>query len=334
MGTYTPTRPELRELVDDGIRTYLERRRAEAPDSEVLVAEIERVVASGGKRLRPAFCYWGYRASGSGHDDRIIRAAITFELLHTFAIIHDDIMDSSAERRGQPTSFARLGLDGALLVGDLALVFADAALLSAGFGTDVVAAAYGSYSRMQQEVIAGQYLDVTAPNDIDPERARRIAHLKSGSYSIEGPLVVGAQLAGSGDELVAALRRVGVAAGEAFQLRDDLLGMFGDPAVTGKSTDADISDGKRNFLFATTAARATGPDRDRFRDGWGADRLTVEETAWLRALVESSGARAEAEGLIRDLERTAADELRSADIPEDARAALGDLIAAAVDRVA
>lgn len=333
MTSYSPSLDDLRTLFDSELSNYLGARREEVPESADLLGEIERVIASGGKRLRPAFCYWGYRAGGGDHGPGIVRLAIGFELLHTFALVHDDIMDSSEQRRGVPTSYAQLGLDRALLVGDLALVLADRAFTDAGFAPKELADARRHYSLMQQQVIAGQYLDVAASADIDRELARRIALLKSGSYSIQGPLVIGALLAGAADETVTALGDIGAAAGEAFQLRDDLLGLFGDPAVTGKSIDSDVRDGKRNLLFALTAERATPPERDRFVARWGAADLTPEEIEWLRGLVESSGARAATEEAIRDLNAGALARLEATPIPEDARSALRELIAAAAQRV-
>lgn len=324
---------ELRELVDHDIRSYLEERRDHIPEAGELLAEIERIVSSGGKRLRPALCYWGFRAAGGAHDRRIVRASVSFELLHTFALVHDDIMDSSPERRGRPTSFALLGLEGALLVGDLALVLADNALLSAGFTPAAIGAAYAAYAKMQQRVIAGQHLDVSASEALDAHTARRIARLKSGSYSIEGPLVVGARLAGAPEATVTSLRKAGAPAGEAFQLRDDILGLFGDPAVTGKSSDADVRDGKRNHLFAQTMVMIGDGERDRFTSIWGGGAaLGAADIEWARSLVESCGARDVTEKLIESHEAAAFEELEKVGLPEDARAALADLIHSAVDR--
>lgn len=329
--TGRPTIDELRTRIDSAIERYLGERRAAVGEAIDLIDEIDRVVTSGGKRLRPMLCYWGFRAGGGDDDQRIVRAAVGFELLHTFAIVHDDIMDSSTERRGHPTSFARMGMERALLTGDLALVLADGAVGGSGFPPEVLGPALASYGEMQQRVIAGQYLDIAA-TEVDELEARRIATLKSGSYSIEGPLVVGALLAGPDEAVVSALHAAGSAVGEAFQLRDDVLGMFGDPAVTGKSADADIRDGKRHYLYAATRARLPDDDRDRFEARWGASDLSADEIAWLREAVDSSGARGAAEELIEGLHSRALKELAGADIPAEARSALEELFGAAIDR--
>ncbi|HWC13114.1 MAG TPA: polyprenyl synthetase family protein [Actinomycetota bacterium] len=325
----------LRREFDATIESFLTERGRRLPEASDLIAEIRRVVAAGGKRLRPAFCYWGCRAAGGAHGDDIVRLASSFELLHTFAIVHDDIMDAAPQRRGQDSTVARLGVSQALLVGDLALVLADAAFWSAAFPPEVLASAFEDFTMMREEVIAGQHLDVIATGrDIDQDHARLIARLKSGSYSIEHPLLIGARLAGAPAVLVDGLRRAGRPLGEAFQLRDDLLGLFGDPATTGKPADSDIREGKRHLPYALTVARLRGDEREWFVRSWGrGPDLTLAEVDSLRALVESSGARAETEALTADLAAQAAAALEPLDIAPDAQEALRELIDAAVVRV-
>lgn len=334
--TFVPTLDDLRAQFDAVLAHFLDEHLARVPETADLIAEITRVVGAGGKRLRPAFCYWGYRAGRGRHGEQIVKAAASLELLHTFAIVHDDIMDSSAERRGEPTTVAKLGLDTALLVGDLALVLADACLRSSGFPTDVLVPALDEYSAMQVRVIAGQHLDVTTDSELQTvERARRIAVLKSGSYSVEGPLAIGLRLAGTGDDAVAAFARYAAPLGEAFQLRDDILGVFGEPSVVGKPIDADIREGKRNVLYALTAQALERAEREGFLTGWGGgERLTSDEVGELRALVERSGARAAVEGSIDRLQDEAIAALATIDVPLDARAALIEMADLTVRRSA
>src|SRR5918999_938571 len=172
----------LRAAVDDVLRRFLRDRRGALVGAELLIDEIERLLDSGGKRIRPAFCYWGYRTSAAGHVREAVRAAASLELLHTFAIVHDDIMDSSEERRGVPTVHVLHGVDVALLVGDLALVLADDLFLTSGFAPEAVRRAFEWYSRMRQQVIAGQYLDLQLARRpiVSEASARRVAVLKSG----------------------------------------------------------------------------------------------------------------------------------------------------------
>ncbi|MGH2752753.1 MAG: polyprenyl synthetase family protein, partial [Actinomycetota bacterium] len=264
--TFSPSLDELRRAIDEDLESFLSRRSKELPENGRLIAELWRMISAGGKRLRPAYCYWGYRAGGGEHGDDIVRASASLELLHTFALVHDDIMDASDERRGERTVHALHGVPVAVLAGDLALVLADTRLLESGFDTMPMNRAMDAYQMMRQEVIAGQYLDVVAEGNVavTEEEARRIAVLKSGRYSIEKPLVIGACLAGASEEVVAGLAGAGEPLGEAFQFRDDLLGIFGERTSVGKPVDSDIREGKRNLLYARTAGALSGPERDFF----------------------------------------------------------------------
>jgi geranylgeranyl diphosphate synthase type I len=313
----------------------LDRAGARLPDAGLLIDELRRVIEAGGKRLRPAFCYWGFRAAGGEHGEPIVRAAASLELLHTFAVVHDDIMDESSYRRGTPTVNAKHGTGTALLAGDLALVLADEELTSAGFSPEATTRAFVAYSRMRQEVIAGQFLElrVVESPGITEDEARRIAILKSGRYSVREPLVVGALLGGAGAGLVDALGSAGEALGEAFQLADDLLGTFGDDRATGKPVDSDIRAGKKNMLYAKTVELLDEPDRSSFRAAWGrGDELAEAEVARLRALVDSSGARAATESLVGELTGRARAEIQALEVPDEARVALLDLAARATNR--
>jgi len=235
-----PVVEAVRSRVEAALAAELAARRAALaaldPRAAVLVEELERLLMAGGKRLRPAFCYLGYRAAGGIDGEPIVRAAAALELLHTFALVHDDLMDGSSERRGVETThvrFARLlaepgalaearGRAAAVLVGDLAAVLAESLLRRSGFPGDVLAAALERFDRMRLEMAAGQYLDIAgAARDLPS--AEHVAELKTASYTVEGPLAIGAALAGASGEVEAVLSAYGRAAGEAFQLRDDVL---------------------------------------------------------------------------------------------------------------
>jgi geranylgeranyl diphosphate synthase type I len=223
--------------------------------------------------------------------------------------------------------FATRGAGFALLVGDLALVLADDAYFHSGFDPSRLLHAFGAYSRMRQEVIAGQLLDSQAQSGpVSESEARRIAVLKSGRYSVVEPLLIGAHLAGASDDAVAGLERFGAPVGEAFQLRDDLLGLFGDPSVTGKPADSDIREGKRHLLYAKSVAALRGGDRELFVEKWGAgSALSDQDLATLRALVESSGAAAEVEDLLGALGEEAGRALAEAELDSECGAALDAL---------
>ncbi|HEX2049813.1 MAG TPA: polyprenyl synthetase family protein [Actinomycetota bacterium] len=331
----SPSLDALRAAIDLELARFLDERRAALPDAGVLLDEIDRLVRAGGKRLRPSFCYWGYRAAGRPHGDAIVRAASSLELLHTFAIVHDDVMDAADERRGEPTVHVVHDVNVALLVGDLALVLADALFVGAGFAPGRVTDAFDAYSRMRQEVIAGQYLDLVAAarSDVSEDEARWIAVLKSGRYTVEEPLAIGAALAGAAPPTRAALGRFGEPLGEAFQLRDDLLGTFGERSSVGKPVDSDIREGKRHLLYAKTVALLDGRERDWFVRRWGAgDDLGDDDVARLRALIERSGARRDTEALLAAQTGAACAALDDAPVADGARAALLELARSATAR--
>jgi geranylgeranyl diphosphate synthase type I len=238
-----------RGRVDVELAAFLAERRAEMasldPAAGDLIDELGRLISAGGKRLRPAFCVWGHVACGGTDGEPIVRAAAALELLHTFALVHDDVMDDARERRGVPTTqtvFARratdvagdasFGRSVAVLVGDLGAVLAESMLRTSGFGTERVAVALDRFDRMRLEMAAGQYLDLEGVARRDASGAEHVADLKGGSYTVEGPLMIGAALAGASAEMESALRAFARPAGEAFQLRDDLADHDAAPGVT------------------------------------------------------------------------------------------------------
>jgi geranylgeranyl diphosphate synthase type I len=323
----------LREVLDD------EARRWSALDADLArpLESLRRLVLGGGKRLRPAFCHWAHVGAGGDADDpRVVDAGAAFELLHAFALVHDDVMDGSALRRGAPTAhldFAaehgvggwrgegrRFGEGVAILIGDLAHAYADRLLRGAP------AAALDVWDELRIELNVGQYLDVlgTARRDTDAVRARRIARYKSGKYTVERPLHLGAALAGRLDELRAPLSAYGDPLGEAFQLRDDVLGAFGEEAVTGKPVGDDLREGKPTPLLAAAVARARGRDAA-LLGRIGARDLDADEVAALQALFVDTGALAAIEADIDRLTATAIEAVERSPITDAARSALVEL---------
>lgn len=328
MGSYSPSLEELRAAVDGTLDRFLDDVAARVDRSDALLGEIRALLRAGGKRFRPAFCYWGYRAAGGEHREEIVRVAASLELLHTFALVHDDIMDDSEERRGLPTVHTKLGIGAALLVGDLSLVLADDLFMTSGFAADSLTAAFIAYSRMRKQVIVGQHAELllASREEVGTEEVRRVARLKSGRYSIKEPLLIGACLAGGRKGLVDDLARFGEALGEAFQIRDDLLGTFGSREEIGKPVDSDMREGKKNVLFAITATRLDGEERTFFLEHWGAgEKLAESDAARVKALIESSGGRTATEELMEGLLGDARQTLGGLDLESGPRAALGDL---------
>lgn len=214
---------------------------------------------AGGKRIRPAFCYWGFRAAGGEDGEPIVRAAAALELLHTMALVHDDLIDGAKERRGVPSTAvwfseraSELGAPGdprdfgssmAVLVGDVSAVWADGLLSASGFSPDVLARASGVYHDMREQMAVGQFLDVGGAAG-DPEVARPAALLKGGTYTVEGPLLIGAALAEGSPAVTECLSRFGRPLGEAFQLRDDLEDGEAAAGVTRETVNGLVAEAK------------------------------------------------------------------------------------------
>jgi geranylgeranyl diphosphate synthase type I len=321
------------------------------PDAQRLV-EHARVSVSGGKRFRAAFCWWGHHAVAEpAPADRasLLRACSALELLHASALVHDDYMDASDVRRGHPAThraFEQLhrqqgwsaspeqyGASAAILLGDLLLSWSDEMLRTCGLPASRVLEALGYFDLTRSEVVTGQFLDVSAQarGAADVDTAMTVLRYKSAKYSIERPLHIGAALAGASPEMITQLSRFGLPLGEAFQLRDDLLGVYGDPAVTGKPAGDDLIEGKRTVLVAL--ALDALPDADaQVLDAALGTALEPEQVEHLCHLIDASGARLQVEGVIRQLTERALTALRAADITDRASGVLAGLAAQVTQR--
>jgi len=306
-----------------------------------------------GKRLRPALACWSFETHGGGEAGAVLGPAVALELVHTCALLHDDIIDRAETRRGLPTvhaafradhaqrsgsigSAADYGQSVAILLGDVALAAADAWLLAAEVTPAALQQAHAAFTRLRVEVMAGQFLDVdaTARGEVGRERALSIATLKSGRYSVARPLELGALLAGASPVAAAAVLAVGDPLGRAFQLRDDLLGVFGDEATTGKPAGADLVEGKPTLLVAETLARAADGDAARFRSQLGRAQLTGAEVDELRALIVDCGARAAVEAQVEVEVASARERIDRLELSDVARAELHELATWLVSRSA
>jgi geranylgeranyl diphosphate synthase type I len=335
--------------VDDRLRAVLdgevERWGRVDADLEAPLDALRASVLSGGKRLRPAFCYLAFVGAGGDPDDPAVwDAGTALELLHAAALIHDDVIDASARRRGADTVHVRFaaehrragwrgdpdrwGQGVAILIGDLAVALSERLLAGAPGPVTAV------FDEMRIEVNVGQYLDslgtAHGPAAADPARARRICRYKTAKYTVERPLHLGAGLADP-ERLgfwAGPLSAFGLPVGEAFQLRDDLLDLFGQAERTGKPVGNDLREGKPTLLAALTAAGATGDGAELFAARFGAADLTDDEVADLRAVAEASGAREEVESIIESLvseAKVALDDLRRLGWPGPNAAALGQI---------
>jgi geranylgeranyl diphosphate synthase type I len=308
------------ERVLDG---FLAERRKEATNMDPrlgsLVDELHSTVGSGGKRLRPRLVLWGYRAGGCQVDEPVMRAAASLELLHTFALIQDDVMDQSPTRRGRPASHvtlaaqashdgARFGESAAILLGDLALIWADRLMVESGFSAARLEAGLAIYHALRTEVTLGQYLDVLLAHGERPteEDALRVDRYKTATYTVQRPIQLGLALAGAPAEAIDSVPAYAVPAGIAFQLRDDLLGALGDPDQTGKPSGEDLLNHKPTWLWARTLRLAP-------------EAAALTELEALRRAVVDSGAAADAESKISALLAEALAAARRLPVPAELR---------------
>lgn len=309
---------QLTGLIDTAHTTLLTEAVSELtaidPSLTPLADELHAFTA-GGKRLRPLLLILGYLSALPHPSDAApaIGPALALELLHTCALMHDDIIDQAATRRGRPSvhrAFAHThqqarragdpehyGTAVAILLGDLAFTYADRAFFTSTAAADRLITAFRQFTLLREEVMAGQFLDVdaAAQQHTDLATALRIAALKSGRYSVARPLQIGALLAGASDTHVAQLFAFGEPLGRAFQLQDDLLGVFGDAATTGKSATSDLAENKRTVLIAETLARCNDAGRTYIDTHLGPAAADERVAAQIRALIDASGARSAVE---------------------------------------
>jgi geranylgeranyl diphosphate synthase type I len=362
---------QVREQVGRALAGFLGRQRAVlAGIDEDLVPGLDAIsdLLAGGKRLRPAFCYWGWRAAGGAgppDDGRILTAAAALELLHASALVHDDLIDGSETRRGQPAVHRRFAADhaaggwrgsadsfgtgAAILLGDLLLGWAGELLRASGLPAAALRRGQPVLDAMRTEMIAGQYLDLlgqaAGPGSV--ASALKVIRYKSAKYTVERPLLLGAALApvpagpasgatGStartGHLVAAACTAYGIPLGVAFQLRDDVLGVFGDPAETGKPVTGDLREGKRTVLVAIASDRADAAQASVLSRHLGDPRLHEAAAAEVRGVLTETGALAECEQMIRDSVREALTALADAPFTDEAKTALAELARTATDR--
>jgi geranylgeranyl diphosphate synthase type I len=337
--------------VEEQLTAFL-RGKGHAAVEERLPGEVVEVLGNflraGGKRIRPLLCVVGWcAAGGEGGVGPVVRAAASLELFHAFALIHDDLMDNSEIRRGQPTvhralaarhegrlDAAQFGASAAMLLGDLALVWSDELLRTAGVSRHQFAAAQGVVDVMRWEVMYGQYLDLLATGrpTTDTARAMKVIRYKSAKYTIERPLHLGASLAGAEPALHAALSEFALPVGEAFQLRDDLLGIFGHPAETGKSRLDDLREGKDTVLITLAMRRADPAQQQLLRTFLGDPELDESNAASIRHVLDATGARTAVEQLIRDRVAQAHQALGRGRFPPAAAGALREIVHAVTVR--
>jgi geranylgeranyl diphosphate synthase type I len=349
----------VRAAVADALTGFLDQQRGTLAGMDARLAPVADEVcalAEGGKKLRPSFAYWGWRAArpqaGGEDDGAVLKAVAALEFVHASALVHDDVMDAAGTRRGRPTThigFADkhtaesldgdrelFGIGAAILVGDLALVWSDELLRCSGISEAALGRARAVWDTMRTEVTAGQYLDLlrAAGGFPGPDGALTVARYKSAGYTVQRPLQLGVAIAGGGPDVVEACTAIGLPLGEAFQLRDDVLGVFGDPSVTGKSADDDLREGKQTLLIALAEEAADDAGRRLLTDLLGNQTARTEDFDALRQLLVSTGARDKVEERITSRTAEARNAIAGAPMADDAKAALDALAVAATTRAA
>lgn len=314
---------EIRSAIDAELEQFTRRRASEISEIDTHLAPVASIlteyVLDGGKRFRPIFAYLGYLGAGANPSQEVLRACAALELVHVCALIHDDVMDGSDARRNRPALHkkfeelhqsgglggnpAKFGVAAAILLGDLALVWSDQLLLESGITTQQFNSASSVFHQMRTELMAGQYLDVLegALGKSDRSRSLKIARYKSGRYSIERPLIFGAALAGATNSLRESYSNYGLPLGEAFQMRDDILGVFGETAVTGKPSGDDIREGKRTVLMALVSELVDAENLAQVETALGNSNISEAELRKVQKIIIESGALSKCEELITSL---------------------------------
>jgi geranylgeranyl diphosphate synthase, type I len=368
----TPLSQAFREAVSAEISAFLNEQSSVLDSMGPELVPVHLMASQmlcGGKRMRPAFCVWGYvAAAGIPSDDELqplLAAAGSLDVLHVSALIHDDLMDSSDLRRGRPAAHrqfealhanagwlgdsAAFGRAGAILLGDLLVMWSAQMLHGAGMDQSTLERALPIVEAMRTEVTCGQYLDIVAQAhplrkrapaigslrptiELALDDASRVVEYKAARYTVQRPCQIGAALGGGDDELYFALGAYGSPLGRAFQFRDDLLGVFGDPQVTGKPAGDDLREGKRTVLVAHAYAHAGDAGQRLLLQRLGDPALDDGGIGELQQVIVESGARDAVESLINEYYERALKALHDTEITEEGRAGLTALADAAVRR--
>ncbi len=361
-----PVSPAFRDAVSGALTAFLDAQDAPLATMHPLTAPLltrARLFTTGGKRLRPAFCAWAYAAVADDLrlPDAVVRAASSLDLLHVSALVHDDVMDASDHRRGVPAAHrqfeadhraagwrgdpAQFGRAGAILLGDLLLMWSVEMFRSSGLAPAALDRAQPYLEHARAEVTAGQYLDVLAqahdPHALTrtPEARRGLSDLiatvvtwKSASYTIRRPLHIGAAIAGASDAQLEALTAFGQPLGRAFQYRDDMLGIYGDAALTGKDSGEDLRVGKLTLIAAEAFGRASRAEAAELAELFGDPGLSLPQVERARQIIDTSGARDAVEQEIHREYDAALAALADADLTDAGRAGLARLARLAVRR--
>lgn len=343
----------VRERSSLALSSYIQEQIPKLSDISDELGPLSEILASfvvGGKRLRPTLAWWGWRGAGGEDVPAMITAATSLELLQACALVHDDVMDGSDTRRGAPSVHRRLeakhrsnawsgsasefGVAGAILIGDLYLSWADQMLFESGLPPEALLRAKPIFDLTRTELMAGQYLDVVeqARAHITPERALRVARFKSAKYTVERPLHLGVALADGSPTVMTTMSEYGLPLGEAFQLRDDVLGVFGDPEITGKPAGDDLREGKQTYLIACGVESSSPSQRAVLDTALGNPELGTSDIEKLQQIIVETGALARTEERIAESTDAALSALDRCPLANNAGEVLRELAFAATKR--
>jgi len=343
-------RTEINQALTEFVTNQGKYLRTIGPELDPVAVSLEKFLLESGKRLRPLFSYVGLIGAGVIPSKELISATASLELVHVCALIHDDVMDASDTRRGAPSihkSFEKMhqdkklvglgsqfGVASAILIGDLALIWSAQMLHNAGLSPEQLISVLPVYDEMRVELMAGQYLDVyeQALGTQSVERSMKVARYKSGKYTIERPLHFGAALAQAPSDLISAYSKYGIPLGEAFQLRDDLLGVFGDPSQTGKPSGDDLREGKRTALIAIALQRANTSQQKIITENLGDPGLTPSMISELQQVITDTGASSHIELMIEELTNASLTALNHDGISQEGKKYLTELAVLATNR--
>jgi geranylgeranyl diphosphate synthase, type I len=340
-------RTALKDRVDRVLRGFVEEEIGHllAIDEGLRpVGDQLRVATAHGKRLRAAFCYWGWRAAGQPDSSALVRAAAAMELVHAAAVVHDDLIDDSGLRHGLPTAHLalreavtgrRLGAARALamLTGDLLMSWAGQLFTDSGLPAAYLSRARPLWSLLARELVAGECLEILrtgARPDVDD--SLKVIRYKTAKYTVEHPLRIGGALGGASEALRGFYTAYGLPLGEAFQLRDDLLGVFGDPERTGKANTDDIAAARPTALVACAWHAAAGPERRDLRRLLGSGRLDAGGLDRVREIMRRTEAPARIERMVAERVAAADEAVRRTHLPRQAADALTELARTATVR--
>ncbi|PRH79107.1 polyprenyl synthetase [Streptomyces solincola] len=343
----------FRERVDAVLHAFVaeEAGRLTAIDPVLgpVAGELEAAVAAG-KRLRAAFCYWGWRAAGQPDSAALVRAAAAMELVHAAAVVHDDLIDDSPLRHGRPTAQValRAAVRGrpwagnaarslALLVGDLLMSLAGQLFTTSGLPAAYLGRARPLWAALARDLVAGECLEILHTGGVpDTAASLKVIRYKTAKYTVEQPLLIGGALAGAGGRLRAGYSAYGLPLGEAFQLRDDLLGLFGEPERTGKAAADDVRGRRPTALLAETwrlAGEAERAELDALLGRSGPKDAAGDGVRAVRALMRRLKAPDRVEAMIADRVAQALDAVDGLALPAPAAAALTALAHSATTRL-